>query len=143
MQIEMQLRNASLKCKLNYKFECSLKITSWNATLKCEIEMQICCVLKILLDGCHKKLAWSDPTRVKTQDTSIAVGTIGYGGGLYAFCLRILIEGFSEDEIKMTSRELSQTCFLIISFQIYPSARSFWVIPPAYREEAYSKAKKM
>ena len=62
--------------------------------------------------------------------------------GLYASFLRILIEYFTEHEIEITSRELSQTCFLIINFQIYPSAMFLWLIPPAYREEPYSKAKK-
>ena len=42
--------------------------------------MKFCRVLKILLDGCQKIIAWSDPTRVKAWDSSIDVGTIGYDG---------------------------------------------------------------
>ena len=33
--------------------------------LKIEIQMKFCRVYKILLHGCQKKGAWSDPTRVK------------------------------------------------------------------------------
>ena len=44
------------------------------------MQMEFCCVLKISLDGCQKKVAWSDPTRVKTWDSSKDVGTIGYDG---------------------------------------------------------------
>ena len=32
---------------------------------KIKIQMKFCCVLKILLDGFQKKVAWSDPTRLK------------------------------------------------------------------------------
>ena len=37
---------------------------------KIEIQMEFCRVLKILLDGCQKKVAWSDPTPTKTRDAS-------------------------------------------------------------------------
>eukprot|EP00493_Phyllostaurus_siculus_P018706 UN19001 len=54
----------------------------------------------------------------------------------------MIIERFSEYDISITSRGLSQARILIFSIQIYSFCLAFWLIHPGYHKEAYFKGKK-